>query len=512
MLTSLEDFTLRNLVAPGAGLDADFAEAVQQLIQRCAEANFEFRLVNGLRSPQLQAEYYCRWNGHPPSHIDIEVKRLKEKGAPWLAGLLLRYRDIKRQNEKLTGQLPGSGWHQWGLAADCYCFRNGEIVKDGEDPCYQFFAETAKEIFGLRAGYYFKARDSGHVQAPSSDGAENVFSWIYIDHVMKRRFGEAVAVAVPEAFVDMALESVAPSIPPDAKPSDIKVKSGSVFGPGGIRFGKTQGPGMFNFGQSSIGDVFKQDPNAFPDTPQSLQRVMQSVSENEGKIEAINTYDNSFLSVGIFQWTAGAEGDPGELAGLLHTLKQRAPQTAKAYFGDHGLEAELTTSGPNKLLYGHLLLNGTKLNTAKRKSVLREHIWSYRFWRAAHDPEVRRAQIALAMARIPVFHHLPIKKGSPLTVAQCVTSEYGVALLLDQHVNRPGHVPGTLNKGIEAFIAKTGKADPKKWTDSDERRVLTLYLEFRAKTSMTNSQKRAQVTKAYVDKGALSDLRGSFLV
>jgi hypothetical protein len=48
-------------------------------------------------------------------------------------------------------------------------------------------------------------------------------------------------------------------------------------------------------------------------------------------------------------------------------------------------------------------------------------------------------------------------------------------------------------------------------TGGDERRVLTLFLEHRAKTSMTNSQKRANVTKKYVDNGA-GRSRRSFLL
>ena len=42
-----------------------------------------------------------------------------------------------------------------------------------------------------------------------------------------------------------------------------------------------------------------------------------------------------------------------------------------------------------------------------------------------------------------------------------ITSEYGVALLLDEHINRPGHVPGTFVGALNTFRAETGKGDPK---------------------------------------------------
>src|SRR5690606_19844095 len=45
----------------------------------------------------------------------------------------------------------------------------------------------------------------------------------------------------------------------------------------------------------------------------SEQRVLEATAENEGALDAINTWDNAFLSFGMFQWTAGQAGQPGEL-------------------------------------------------------------------------------------------------------------------------------------------------------------------------------------------------------
>jgi hypothetical protein len=174
----------------GFGLDPHFAATLGQLLATCRAAGYDFRVANGLRTPQVQAEYYCKWRGHSPAMMDAQAKRLSDKKAPWLAALLLHYRDISRSNAKLTDQLPGSGWHQWGLAADAYCYRNGTMVEDGDDPCYKASAEEATRL-GLTAGFYFRCKDSGHVQAPSADGASDVYTWSYIDDTMKQRFGGA---------------------------------------------------------------------------------------------------------------------------------------------------------------------------------------------------------------------------------------------------------------------------------------------------------------------------------
>ena len=92
-----------------------------------------------------------------------------------------------------------------------------------------------------------------------------------------------------------------------------------------------------------------------------------------------------------------------------------------------------------------------------------------------------------------------------------VTSEAGVALLLDQHVNRPGHVPKTLAQAVDRLARERGTDDPTSWSDPDERELIEAYLALRAGTNMTDSDKRAQVVLDTVSRGVISDRRGSFV-
>ena len=518
---------------PEANLDPKFAAVLEQLLSVCRSKGYNFRLSYGLRTPQKQAEYYCQWVKHPPALIDTKVNMLRQKGAPWLASVLLGFRDTKRTKNWVTDQLPGSGWHQWGLAADCYCYRNGKMVADGDDPVYRFYAEQAARL-GLTAGFYFGHKDAGHVQLPSTAGADGIYTWSYIDEVMKARFGEKDIVALTKTSMSAtelsesgsataltfvppggakkpAVESVlSPEIPPAATAGDIKIKGKSVYGPGNLKFGTLSGPGLINYGTTTIDQFFQEDANAFPDVPQSLQRVVRSVSANEGKLEAINTYDNAFLSVGIFQWTAGSGNAEGELAGLLDLLKARSPKTFATYFGDEGLDVEMRALQPHCLRYGYLILNRQRLDTANKKAQLRSHLWAYRFWRACHDTEMRRAQVALAMSRIDTFYTKAIPGRNGRSIKDYISSEYGVALLLDEHVNRPGHVPKVLMAGVDRFVAESKKEDPANWTDRDEAAVLKEYLAERADSGMTASSARAKRTAACAKSGALSIQRGSF--
>lgn len=177
----------------GFGLQPEFADKLKQLLVWCQAQGLDFRISQGLRTPQTQAQYYCKWAKRPPGKIDAAAKQMKSSGAPWLASVLLSYRDIPRQQAWLTSQLPGSGWHQWGEAADCYCYRNGKLVGSGSDPVYKKYADAAKS-FGLTAGLYFSKPDAGHVQLRKQAGATDVYKWSEIDATMKARFGDKPSI------------------------------------------------------------------------------------------------------------------------------------------------------------------------------------------------------------------------------------------------------------------------------------------------------------------------------
>jgi lysozyme len=163
----------------GFGLDAEFARRLTKVLETCGRLGLDFRISQGLRTPQTQAKYYCQWDQRSPQAIDAAADRMQADGAPWLTSLLRENRDVPRIPRWQTNALPGAGWHQWGEAADCYCYRNGRMVGDGGDDCYRQYA-TAAQALGLTAGLYFSTPDAGHVQLRSQAGATSLYSWSYI--------------------------------------------------------------------------------------------------------------------------------------------------------------------------------------------------------------------------------------------------------------------------------------------------------------------------------------------
>lgn len=234
--------------------------------------------------------------------------------------------------------------------------------------------------------------------------------------------------------------------------------------------------------------------------------VMIAVAENEGSLDAINTWDNAFLSFGMFQWTAGTGAGKGELPALLARIKGEDRDLFDKYCGQHGLDVVDITPGNVR---GYFSLRGTKIRSAAAKEQLRLAPWAFYFWRAGQDPAVQAIEIKHALGRLDQFYSTESYKVGEHLVSDLVTSEYGVGLLLDNHVNRPAYVKSCLAKALN----QTGLSDPKDWGDDEERALIEAYLKIRVtygNSPMTDAEKRARVTRKYLTNGTISDRRGSF--
>jgi hypothetical protein len=299
---------------------------------------------------------------------------------------------------------------------------------------------------------------------------------------------------------------------PSPASGSCKFVGNNAVTPDGKVFAKRFKLGVFNFGATSIGQFVAAHPALFNGISPSRLRVMQAVSANEGKLEAINTWDNAILTFGCFQWTVGVGAGAGELPAMLDRLKQKNATVFQKYFGQFGLDTVIPNAPADTLPTGLLSLNGTTLRTPQQKEQLRTLDWAYRFWLSGQDDTVRQAEIEHAMSRVDLFYRCPRCLINTRFVGDYVSSEYGIALLLDQHVNRPGHVPGTLSRAVTTLVGQLGADSPQGWQNTQEQRLLDLYLANRALTSMTDSNARAQRIQQAVTSGLASNQRNSFQV
>jgi peptidoglycan hydrolase-like protein with peptidoglycan-binding domain len=240
---------------------------------------------------------------------------------------------------------------------------------------------------------------------------------------------------------------------------------------------------------------------------QSEINVIIAVAENEGNLDAINTWDNAFLSFGMFQWTAGTGSGKGELPGLLARIKNEDRDLFERYCGQHGLDVTGLSTGA---VYGYFTLRGIRIRTTADKAQLRQAPWAFYFWLAGQDPAVQAIEIRHALGRLDQFYSTDrYQVDGKHQVADLVTSEYGVGLILDNHVNRPAYVKACLSRAL----AQTGLHSPTEWGTGEERMLIDAYLKIRTtygRSPMTDAAKRARVTKRYLTNGIISDRRGSF--
>ena len=298
--------------------------------------------------------------------------------------------------------------------------------------------------------------------------------------------------------------SRAPNALPPADTAELKPRGEGrmAIGPGGERFAVQKSPGFYTRGETPLAAWLAASPPAAA-CPPSLIRIVAAMSVVEGRLEAVNSYDDSYLSFGIFQWTAGEADADGELAALLARFKVADAGAFTECFGQYGLDVALAHADATT---GGLTLAGAKLRTAADKQTLRGIEWAYRFWRAGHHASMRICQFELAASRVARFAELAVQ-GRPIRA--WVSSEYSVALMLDEHVNRPSHVPATLGRAIVAIGADT--QDPAGWSDAQEQRLIEAYLTERRTTNMTDSDGRAATIEDAVRGDRLSDRRLSFV-
>lgn len=266
--------------------------------------------------------------------------------------------------------------------------------------------------------------------------------------------------------------------------------------------------GVYTFGDQDTIDFVQNYRNELHSLglSESAIKVMIAVSENEGNLDAINTWDNSFMTFGMFQWTIGVGNDPGELPALVKKIKDADYTIYEKYFGDHGLDIRDTGS-----VRGYFTLNGRKLDTPREKELLRTDKWAFYFWKAGQDAFVQKMEIKHAYSRLGTFYRSASYKVKGYYISDLVTSEYGVGLIIDNHVNRPGYVCGCLEKAMDQI----NLGNPPNWGTQEERKLIHAYLDIRKDYGtypMTHADKRAKVTQKYLDRGIISDERGSFKV
>jgi len=377
---------------------------------------------------------------------------------------------------------------------------NTYTVKPGDN-----LGKIALKVFG-DANKWREIADLNGIADPSKIKVGQVLN------LMPKATTPAVAPAPVTPAPATNTVTPAPVVKPVTADAEITVSGKSVF----YRFSNTTEKiflgTLFKKGLSRIGSFntehFINDNAALLATlklSSSEINTLLATSQNEGNLDSINTWDNSYLSWGMFQWTMGQLTDAGELAALLKLIRDKQPSAFKTYFGDFGIDIAPTTGD----VTGFITLNNVVQNTDTRKTAFRNNNWALRFALAGKEPAICAVQVLHAINRFNRFYFVKDADFGGLSINDMLSSEYAASLLLDQHVNRPGHV-----KTVVASALSQSGITPQQMangTDADELKVINKYLAIRRTTSMTNSDTRAKVVQHFLDKGLIKATKKSFV-
>lgn len=231
--------------------------------------------------------------------------------------------------------------------------------------------------------------------------------------------------------------------------------------------------------------------------------ILVAMSENEGNLDALQSYDSEILSVGAMQKTINPRG-AGELPQQVYEFKCEHPDMYERLFFRCGWEVReergvqylyydgVTGADLKKILREGFNAEAKRLGRklpSKPLAVFSNAIVSEEFMAKQVTDFVRRLRLAVSL----------YPSGYPgFSINQYLKTKIGKAAVLDQHVNRPGYVRADFGSALKKFFSQYPHVSevPTEWGDAHEKHegnLLEVYVSVRR---MTNSEKRYNDLKA----------------
>lgn len=190
--------------------------------------------------------------------------------------------------------------------------------------------------------------------------------------------------------------------------------------------------------------------------------VARRIVVNEGFLDAVRLRDSAIVSLGIQQWSAHVNN---ELFSLLMRYKRIAPMEFMLFFQLYNLDVraqgnafrmqrimpdntrvDITTLTARRQFFNGVIGQGLTRYGTEWSAKLRMPAIASLTYRAAQILEgaARFDRIAASINPITV-------NGVAIPLTTLITSEFGVALILDAHINRPGYVQVDLQNAASSI-------------------------------------------------------------
>jgi len=236
--------------------------------------------------------------------------------------------------------------------------------------------------------------------------------------------------------------------------------------------------------------------------------IIIGVSENEGKFDTIQSYDNQIVSVGIMQKTINEKGT-GQFSNQIGKFKEKHPDNFKALFERCGWTVEKDIDGNWKAYYNNK--TGNEL-----KKIIRDGFTKKTFnsivpctpieplINATKDPIFQAIEIEdfldelkTVLIKHPKCEHNITR--NTYTLEKYLKSSIGIALALDQQVNKPAYVARDFGRALDNFFGDNDDVsrNPSDWGEQHreyEKKIIDCYATLR---DVTNSKKRYNNLTSY---------------
>ena len=238
------------------------------------------------------------------------------------------------------------------------------------------------------------------------------------------------------------------------------------------------------------------------DITKDEKEILIAMSENEGNLDAVQSYDSEILTAGAMQKTINSSGN-GELAIQFWEFKIKHPEKFNSLLLNCGWDVKEenkknskgTSVGKTcKAFYNDI--SGKELKELIRKGFKKDNFNQKVICpplepiiNLCKDDEFQKLQIEDFIIRLSIsLNKKP--KGHENKIKNFIKSRLGRAVVLDQDVNRPGQVSDCFGKALDLFFEQypTISKNPLLWTDnfySNEMKLIEIYGPLRGKNPFT---------------------------
>jgi hypothetical protein len=231
-----------------------------------------------------------------------------------------------------------------------------------------------------------------------------------------------------------------------------------------------------------------------------------AMSDNEGKMDSIQSYDSEVITAGAMQKTfkdgRNREGK-GELSEQLAKFRDKHPELYSNHMLNCGWSVEGDGSSAITYYSDLSLTNGNKITSIELKTLIREGCNASTFGQVINNiplaallkvislPEYLDIQILDFIDRLHIAgNHIVMFES--VRIKDYIKSNFGRAVILDHSVNRPGFVKDNFKTAIDNFhIANPNVSlNPHDWGSQHEIYEAKLLEEYKLTRNMTDSINR----------------------